>query len=79
MEKQQTKNISGFLRDFNNEEGVGTIVSTDNEEFIFTYEDLPTEDGKFLVPALGEKLVFDIEKTDLGWVAKNIRLKKDLE
>lgn len=60
----------GKVKWFNNEKGFGFIEYNDKEDIFVHYSSIRTEEYKTLVE--GQKIQFDLVKTDKGLQAKNV-------
>lgn len=60
----------GKVKWFNNEKGFGFIEYNDQEDIFVHYSSIRTEGYKTLVE--GQKIQFDLVKTDKGLQAKNV-------
>ena len=60
----------GKVKWFNNEKGFGFIEYNDKEHIFVHYSSIRTEGYKTLVE--GQKIQFDLVKTDKGLQAKNV-------
>lgn len=62
--------ITGKVKWFNNEKGFGFIEYNDQEDIFVHYSAILSEGYKTLVE--GQKIQFDLVKTDKGLQAKNV-------
>lgn len=60
----------GKVKWFNNEKGFGFIEYNDKEDIFVHYSSIRTEGYKTLIE--GQKIQFDLVKTDKGLQAKNV-------
>ncbi|MGI6644846.1 MAG: cold-shock protein [Bacilli bacterium] len=64
-------NMTGTVKMFNKDKGYGFIITESNEEVFFHYSALVMDGYKTI--AAGERVEFDLEHTDRGNRAQNVK------
>ena len=72
--KIKTGQIRGTVEWFDAFKGNGYIRTDDGNLVLLTYKELPIQNGDFIVPKKGQKVIFYIESGVRGPEAKNLKI-----
>ena len=71
-DRGKVRNMQGLVKNFNKEKGYGFITADEGQDIFFHYSELKMDGFKTVSPS--QKVEFDVEETEKGLRAVNIRL-----